>query len=180
MNVQSDPDKPSDASNLERAKSLCNTAMFTIALQYRRLGTVEPEDKIFLFRELADFHFMITALTYLRKAATIAAKVPTIKKGVNRAIKEFDTALPALTKMRDVLEHIDDYALNKGKHTDVQRQDLQVATWGSGTYDWLGIKFNAGAALAAAERLFKSIIDSVKQYRELDEFYTRTTNVVRV
>lgn len=120
--------------------------------------TVEPEDEDFVFRELADFQFMLMALIHLRKAATIAARVPTMKRDVNRAIKDFDIVLPGLTKMRDVLEHIDDYALDRGKHANVQRQHLQVAMWGNRTYNWLGVKFTANVALSAAERLFASVI----------------------
>lgn len=156
--------KSSDASTLERAKSLCNIAIFTVSLQYRRLQTAEPEDKAFIFRELADFHFMITALIRLRTSAKIAARVPYASKIINRAIKQFDGALPALIKMRDVLEHIDDYALDKGRHTDVQRQQLQVTQWGSAVYSWLGEELNVDDALAAAEKLFRAVVDVVKLY----------------
>lgn len=163
--ISPESNKPSDISNLGRAKSLCNIAVFTVALQHRRLRTVEPEDEIFIFRELADFHFMITALIRLRTSAKIATKVPSVSKAINRAIKEFDNTLPALIKMRDVLEHIDDYALDKGRHADVQRQQLQVSKWGNATYNWLGIEFNADIALAAAERLFQAVVNEVKGYQ---------------
>jgi hypothetical protein len=46
--------RPSDAVILERTKSFCNEAVFTIALQHRRLRSIEPEDGKFLFRREAD------------------------------------------------------------------------------------------------------------------------------
>ena len=50
----------------ERAKSFCNEACFTIALQHRRLKTTEPEDGVFVFRWHADLQFLIVALRRLR------------------------------------------------------------------------------------------------------------------
>lgn len=70
--------------------------------------------------------------------------------------------MPTLVKMRDVLEHIDEYALDRGRHTDVSRQRLQVNTWGNGIYRWLDIDFNADTAIAAAIKLFQSVSEAGK------------------
>ena len=43
-----------DASIIERAYRLANKAMFTIALQVRRLDSREPEDETFVFGKHAD------------------------------------------------------------------------------------------------------------------------------
>jgi len=40
---------PTDAAIRERAWSMLNEAMFTVALQCRRLRTSEPEDGTFVF-----------------------------------------------------------------------------------------------------------------------------------
>jgi hypothetical protein len=46
---------PSHAATYERARRLANLAVWTVALQKRRLKTNEPEDAEFLFRRWADF-----------------------------------------------------------------------------------------------------------------------------
>ena len=48
-----------DAAVIERAYRLANKAMFTIALQVRRLDFFEPEDETFVFRKHADWEFLI-------------------------------------------------------------------------------------------------------------------------
>ncbi|WP_421825910.1 hypothetical protein [Larkinella sp.] len=156
--------KPTEISTLERAKRLCTTASFLVVLQYRRMRIEEPEDGNFMFRVLADFQFFITALMRLRKSAEIATKAPSVKKVIRRAITDFENAVPNLTHMRDVLEHIDDYAQDNGKHTWIERQQLEVAVWDGTTYDWLGIKFNIETASVAAEKLFLTIRDIVDQH----------------
>jgi hypothetical protein len=49
---------PSEAPILERARSLCNEAVWTVALQRTRLRSSEPEDAEFVFRKWADFRFL--------------------------------------------------------------------------------------------------------------------------
>jgi hypothetical protein len=68
---------PSEAATLERAFSLVNEAMHTVALQRRRLATEEPEDRDFPMRRWADWEFFISALWRLRRRAQIAAGPPT-------------------------------------------------------------------------------------------------------
>jgi len=41
---------PTEAATLERARSLCDHALWTVALQIRRIRSTEPEDDEFLFR----------------------------------------------------------------------------------------------------------------------------------
>jgi hypothetical protein len=48
-----------DAAVIERAYRLANKAMFTIALQVRRLDSFEPEDENFVFLKHADWEFPI-------------------------------------------------------------------------------------------------------------------------
>src|SRR6185503_12268591 len=49
--------RPSDAAILERASSLASEAMWTFAMQIRRLRSKEPEDKEFSLRWWADLQF---------------------------------------------------------------------------------------------------------------------------
>lgn len=87
---------PSESSILERARSLCNEAVWTVALQRGRLRSSEPEDVDFVFRRWADFQFLIVALRRLRRAADFATRVSSVDVLVNDAIREFDQAIPGL------------------------------------------------------------------------------------
>jgi hypothetical protein len=149
--------KPSHAATYERARRFANVALYTVALQQRRLRTKEPEDGEFLFRRWADFQFMIIALTRLRRAAVLAAKVPAIKKEIDAALDQYDSILPMLKELRDVAEHFDDYALDVGRLAKVRRQSLEVGFVSETTFKWLDDELDANVALKAGQRLFEAI-----------------------
>jgi hypothetical protein len=152
--------KPDNAATYERAKRLANMALWTIDLQRRRLNSKEPEDSEFIFRQWSDFHFLVVALTRLRRAAVLASKVTTINEQMRVALKTFDDALPNLKKMRDVAEHIDDYAVDSGKDKNISRKSLEVSSSdGSDVWEWLGFELNAGLALSASAALYGALKD---------------------
>jgi len=149
--------KPDNAAIYERARRLANLAMWSVKLQLRRLQSVEPEDEDFILRPWTDFHFLIMALTRIRRAAELAAKVPPIKPRIREAIRQFDVALPNRKKMRDVAEHIDEYALDRGWDKNVSRKSLEVASCSGETWKWLGYEMDSKEALRASERLYEAI-----------------------
>ena len=149
--------KPSPEATYERARRLANIALWTIDLQCRRLRFSEPEDEKFLYRKWADFHFLIVALTRLRRAAVLATKVTVIEQNINKAIEEFDSAMPNLKKMRDVAEHIDDYAIDNGRNKNISRKSLEVSTLNDTTFEWLYFKLDAIEALNTSQKLFNAI-----------------------
>lgn len=157
---------PSDTAILERVKSLSNRAIFTIALQHRRLRMEETEDNDFIFRFQADLEFLMVALRRLRRAAELAARVPFVQDVLRTAIDDFDSALPDLVKMRNVSEHFDDYALDspRRRHRDVRRGQLQVGSWDGTEYEWLDGSLNIDTAHEAAERLFLAIKRAFDDY----------------
>ncbi|MEX2210674.1 MAG: hypothetical protein WD689_02785 [Gaiellaceae bacterium] len=156
---------PSAAAILERAFSLTNEAMFTVALQIRRLGSEEPEDKDFVMRWWADLQFLIVALRRLRRAAELAARVDDPSASVRKAIALFDAELPALRVMRNVGEHIDEYAVDHPRrhHEEIDRRQLQVGSWDGRVYRWLQdqsgeqLELDADRAKTAAEQLFEEV-----------------------
>jgi len=105
--------KPSAAATYERARRLADVAIWSIELQCRRLEAVEPEDAEFVLRKWADFDLLIVALTRLRRATALAAKIPQLRASLEKALEQFDKALPDLKKMRDVAEHVDDYGADR-------------------------------------------------------------------
>lgn len=152
---------PTDAATMERALRFANIAMFTIALQGRRLQSVEPEDERFVLRWWADFEFMITALRRMRRAAELAAKAQSVRVEIEAAIAAFDAAVPSLLAMRNVAEHIEDYGVDDPRRRllDVDRGQLEVSTWGGATVQWLGREMNVGDAFAAASTLLRAMRD---------------------
>jgi len=164
---------PTHAATYERARRFANRAVWTAALQRRRLKSVEPEDGEFLFRRWSDFEFFVVSLARLRRAAKLAATVPSITDAMTAALSEFDDALPMLKDVRDIAEHFDEYArdeghLNKGKGSElaVSRKSLEVGVVGDTTFQWLGHELNADLALSAARRLFKAIQSAQSAVRD--------------
>ena len=94
----------------EDARILANMAVWAVQLQINRLRSEKNEIPEFVMQHVVDFHFLVTALTRLRKAAELVAAF----SDISREIKQFDDALPDLPKIRNVQEHIDEYRLGKG------------------------------------------------------------------
>lgn len=155
---------------LERALSLANEAMFTVALQVRRLSSSEPEDQVFVFRWWADLQFLVVALRRLQRSVGIALLVPAAAAEVAEALAEFEVALPGLRVMRNVGEHVDAYAVDSPSrhHRFVDRRMLQVGEWDGRTYTWLRdeaaqpIRLDVQEARAAAEALAGKLSRIVK------------------
>jgi hypothetical protein len=159
------PQPPSPGASLERARRLANVELHTIALQRRRLATEEPEDERFVMRWWADLQFLIVALRRFRRSVEIAARIPAIAADVTAAVAAFDRAVPSLTLMRNIGEHIDAYAIDHPKRhvKTVDRRQLEVGWWDGTTFSWLqrpdGVtcELNVDTALRAAEQLFQAL-----------------------
>jgi hypothetical protein len=147
-----------------RAFRLSNIAMFAVALQVRRLRSAEPEDSEFLFRKWSDFDFLVVSLTRLRRSVQLGLKHPQAKAVLEQALAEFDSKLPGIKLIRNVAEHIDDYAIERGRTRTVSRLNLESSTLSlrGPTLSWLGAYVNANTALRAAEKLFGEM-QSAKQ-----------------
>jgi hypothetical protein len=154
------------ASTYERARRLANNAVWTIHLQCRRLTSIEPEDGQFLFRKWADFGFLIVALSRLRRAAALATRAPEVQSRITDALALFDAALPHLKTMRDVAEHIDDYARDRGRRTEINRRQLEVSEMSidGTTFIWLGGSLNIEDASTAADNLFSEIKEAASAF----------------
>jgi hypothetical protein len=151
--------KPTSAATYERARRLANLSLWAIDLQCRRLASSQPEDSVFVFRKWADFDFLVVSLTRLRRAAQLAASIPEVQPSLAAAIREFDAALPHLKRMRDVAEHIDDYAVDRGRDGNIARQSLEVSLMSEdgSMLKWLGGELSTHEALRASQRLFEAI-----------------------
>lgn len=163
-------DKPLSGAIIERAFSLVNEAMFTVDLQVRRLRSTEPEDAEFIFRPWADFSFLVVALVRLRAAAKAFRKAKGVS--VDKALAAFDNALPTLTPLRDVAEHIEDYAVGTGKHKGISRKSLAVGGWDGKTFTWYGNSLDVDKAREAAMDLFNAVRD--EKNRAAKERNTKT------
>jgi hypothetical protein len=158
--------KPTAKATYERARRLANIATWSVHLQCRRLESTEPEDVAFVLRRWTDFDFLIVALVRLRRAAQLAADIPELKSALVPATTQFDDALPGLKSVRDVAEHIDEYALDQGRRKSVARQSLEVSTIEAEgpTLHWLETRLNAREALQASEALFAAVKEAVRLF----------------
>ncbi|HUY90031.1 MAG TPA: hypothetical protein VMV10_14945 [Pirellulales bacterium] len=153
----------SDAAVVERAKSMANDWMFAVSLQNDRIVNPRPQDQPFHpfgiqgFNE-ADVHFWAIALQRLRQIATTVESAPQQWDPVRRAIETFDAKLPWLKRLRDVFEHLQDYAIDSNlRHTPTSRRELQVWSGGEDGLNWLGYDVDWREAHLAAKDLYASV-----------------------
>ncbi len=147
----------SDAEILALARTFASEALRMVALQHRRIRS-EPEDEVFAF--WADLQFFVVSLRRVRQAAELAAGS---RPAIRAAIDRFDSELPQLRRMRNVGEHIDEYALGRGNDKTVERRALLVGGFSDeGDFRWLGSELNIERALKAAESLYYTVSDASK------------------
>jgi hypothetical protein len=157
-----DSARPTAGATYERACRFANASVWAIDLQVRRLNRPEAEDSEFHFRLWSDFDFLVVALSRLRRAVSLAAQLPQFRLVLSASLATFDSALPHLKQFRDVAEHFDDYAIDRGRNQAVKRQELEVSSLGSDgpTVSWMGHSLNARCALDASVQLHRDLCDA--------------------
>lgn len=95
----------------------------------------------------------------------IGILVSSVSEGINLAIGSFDKRLPDLAKMRNIGEHVDDYAVDapKRRYTDVDRRQLHVGTWYGRGYRWIG-ELDVDVAKDAARQLLSDVREAVRGF----------------
>lgn len=153
----------SDAAVVERAKSMATDWMWAVSLQHDRIVNPRPQDQPFHpfgtenFQE-ADVHFLVIALRRLRTIATTLEHAPQQWDSVRHAIDEFDARLPWLKRLRDVFEHLEDYAVDSNlRHSSTSRRELQVWSLGEDGLNWLGFDVDWNEAHLAANDLYAAV-----------------------
>lgn len=148
------------AAVVERAKSMATDWMWALSLQYDRIVAPRAQDQRFHpfnvqhFHE-ADVHFFMIALRRLRQVATTIEQAPEQWPPVRRAIDDFDRKLPWLKRLRDVFEHLEDYAVDSNlRHTETSRRELQVWSAKENGLEWLSYRIEWREAVHAAEELY--------------------------
>lgn len=158
----------SDAARVERACSLGNKAAKAIDLQVRRIRLYfeNPLDDEFEAMIWADIPFLLNAVSWMRRAAVVARAVPRCQDAMTAAIQVYDTALSNYFVMRNVQEHLNDYALEVGgpgqkqRRPDgrpVGRRQLEVAACSPDEFRWLGYVAKYDDALTASAQLLQEI-----------------------
>lgn len=167
------PAPPTAAEMLERARSLANENANAAHLQVRRIRPdskrPHPEDYD-PWERLYDCKFLVGALWRFRSAIGLAESVPEVAPQVILLLERFDATLPGLRKMRNVLEHADDYGVDnhhfgkrRASHPEVHRQQVQTMSWDDASMTWLGATLNYDDALTAVFDCYqglKTIIES--------------------
>lgn len=148
---------------VERANSLANRWAWAVSLQHDRITKPRSQDKEFhpfgneAFNE-ADVHYLVIALSRLRKIAITIEHVTQVWGDVQESIKSFDDRLPWLKRLRDVFEHLEDYAVDSNlRKTNTSRKELQVWSANENGMKWLGYEIIWDEALYAANDLYGAV-----------------------
>lgn len=152
-----DMDEEKVVSLYEDMRHLANVAVWAVDLQIKRLETNEPEFADFPFQPLVDFHFLVTALTRLQEIAEALKAIEDMEPVMEKAIESFEKEVPGLRDIRNVLEHIGEYARGAGHDQDVQYGEMFTVVLDSDCIQWLGYELRPRAALSASDTLFHVI-----------------------
>lgn len=165
------PTPPRDSAVLERARSLANEAAQAVSLQVGRIRSFSYDSDADPWQLLYDYQFLIGALARFDNAVSIAEHVPAVAGRVILIRKEFVDRVPGLRKMRNVLEHAEDYAVdaqhfgwNRRGRKEVLRQQLQVGSWTQESYEWLGETLTLDAALGAVSNAYAQLKEMQRAY----------------
>jgi hypothetical protein len=92
---------------------------------------------------------------------------PQLRASLEKALEQFDKALPDLKKVRNAAEHVDDYAADQGQQKAVARQSLKVSTMEADgpTLSWLQARLNAREASQASRALFAALRETSSLFR---------------
>lgn len=132
---------------------LANRAAWSIELQIQRLSLGLREIEGFEMQPFVDFHYLLIAIGRLEKAAKLAGHV--IDMSVR--LELFKSQLPWLPKLRNAMEHIDEYQLGRGRDTSVRISDLHVFVGGASSMNWLDVEVEYKAIVQAASSLLEFI-----------------------
>lgn len=138
----------------EEGRRLANIACWSIELQICRLTRGKTEIPEFVMQPIADFHFLLIAINRLRRAADLVNKAIDISPQID----EFDQTLPGLIKMRNIMEHIDNYWQRKGHDPSVSPGELPNFAF-SNVVAWCGEELDLETVRKASSRLFQAIQD---------------------
>jgi hypothetical protein len=149
---------PSDNELIDRATRLANDYIMAVDIQLRRIRTADETVDDWPYVVWLDFQFLIVALARLRRAAVIARSVSVIKDHMQTALTAFDRAIPNIRDMRNVAEHIDEYAQDSpARRLSIDRRQLEVGAWDDNQFTWLGWTINYNHTLVAATQLYGAI-----------------------
>jgi hypothetical protein len=140
-----------DLAVFEDARMLANRAAWSIELQIRRLNLGNFEIEGFVMQPFVDFHYLLIAIGRLEKAGKLAGHVIDMSTELER----FKSQLPWLPKLRNAMEHIDDYQLGKGRDASVRTGDLHVFSGGKDSMHWVGVEVEYKAVVQAASCLLE-------------------------
>jgi hypothetical protein len=162
----------SDPALVERMRTKATTWINAVHMQYWRVSDTSvdwdlPGGKG--WRQGIDLHFLVVALTRLRRAVGLATRVKGLQDQLIDHLVDFDQDVPALTLLRNVAEHFDDYTTGKGRNAQARRHQLQVWSLGDDgkrglVWRWLGVELPVEAAHAAATSLYRDFLADVELY----------------
>ena len=137
----------------EDARNMANIAVWGVDLQIQRLRSGENQIKEFVMQPVVDFHFLVTSLNKLRQAAKLVSEIFDLSVKIN----QFDKKLPDLRTVRNILEHIDEYRVGKGKNKSVPASTFQTICFSNDCVRWVEYEINLKSAISASQELFASI-----------------------
>jgi hypothetical protein len=136
---------------LEVALAFSHIAMEALEIPRKRLLAVRAGEPIGPW--WPDAQNFVIALNRLRNTIKIMSRDPRVKKSINLKLKKFEAAVPSLTVMRDIGEHLDEQVTRSAKAIKhgVLAESIQIDSFDGHRLTWLGDhSLNIDVAFASA------------------------------
>lgn len=161
-----------DAALVQRMRTEATTWINAVHMQHRRVTepVVDPSAPgNEVWRQEIDLHFLLVALTRLRRAIGLTAHVHELHGAVLQHLTAFDEMVPSLRTFRNVAEHFDDYTTGRGRVAEITRQQLQTWSLDGPTsrglvWRWLDIEFPVDVSHDAATALYRTFLAAANNY----------------
>ena len=151
-------DEEQVVANYEELRHYANKAVWTIHLQIERLREPVGDDDPFVLRPISEFEWLVIQLDRL---LSVARRVSKLSGGAqDEAITLFEDTIPKLRDVRNVVAHIDEYAVGRGNKAEPKPGTLACHLMGQDTFNFAGFPFNLNVVAEVSDKLF----DAIKEF----------------
>lgn len=157
----SGPNKPTSTDvAIQKAVSFATAELGAMRLQSKRLQAATAGTDDVSSQSWSDAQFFLVALTRFKHSVQVATSfdgfIPSSE--LFEAQRELDASAPELKLMRDVGEHLEDYAAGSGRKDEARDDEIHTAVVTAHSFNWIGREVKFRAAISAAEKVIQALL----------------------
>ena len=163
-------------SNYGRLRRLANRYCFGVKVQLERITDcpqltvsetdgIDPEFTRYSLKN--DWEMLVVLLIRLRRCLLMAQRLKSSLSLNPKFIKQFDSALPSLTELRNYEKHLDDYSLDIGRDNKFGWGHLESYQYGVTSFSNGVAKIDAEEVSSAVMIAWEAVLSLEQQAQDL-------------